>query len=129
MEQKYGFEFDEDAVTPVQPGVQKKYLIEGNVDATVAFGTDSEIAKYEWAVMQDDKNFWPPYDLSPCTRTEVLEANDGLRKALQDLVNAFPNEPAAARQTMTELNAAVDIDKREPEEVAEEWLQEQGLID
>jgi osmoprotectant transport system substrate-binding protein len=129
MEELYEFQFDEKAVTPVQPGVQKKYLIEGNVDATVAFGTDSEIAKYGWAVMQDDRNFWPPYDLSPVTRTEVLEANKGLQKALQDLIKAFPSDPPAARQMMTELNAEVDINKREPEEVAEEWLKEKGLID
>jgi osmoprotectant transport system substrate-binding protein len=128
LEKKYDFEFSEDAVTPVQPGVQKQYLIEGKVDSTVAFGTDSEIVKYGWAVMQDDRNFWPPYDLSPVTRKEVLDANAGLRAALQELVKAFPQDPAAARQEMTELNAQVDIEKREPEEVAEEWLQSKGLI-
>jgi osmoprotectant transport system substrate-binding protein len=129
LQAKYGFQFSEDAVTPVQPGVQKKYLIEGRVDCTVAFGTDSEIVKYKWAVMQDDKNFWPPYDLSPVTRQEVLDANSRLGDALQDLVKAFPQDPAAARQAMTELNAQVDIEKREPEEVAEEWLKSKGLID
>jgi osmoprotectant transport system substrate-binding protein len=128
MEELYEFSFSDDAVTPVQPGVQKKYLIDGEVDSTVAFGTDAEIGKYGWAVMQDDKNFWPPYDLSPTTRTEVLEANDGLEKALKDLIKAFPKDPAEARKTMAELNAKVDIDKLEPEEVAEEWLKAQGLI-
>jgi len=129
LEEHYGFEFAEAAVTPVQPGVQKKYLIEGQVDCTVPFGTDPEIAKYDWAVMQDDKNFWPPYDLCPVTRTEVLDANKGLEKALNELVNAFPSDPAEARQAMIELNAEADIEKREPEEVAEDWLKEQGLID
>jgi osmoprotectant transport system substrate-binding protein len=129
LQEKYGFEFSEDAITPVQPGVQKKYLIEGQVDCTVPFGTDPEIVKYDWAVMQDDRNFWPPYDLSPVLRTEVLDANTGLRQALQELVRAFPQDPAEARQAMTELNAEVDIQKREPEEVAEAWLKSKGLID
>jgi osmoprotectant transport system substrate-binding protein len=128
MEDLYGFSFNEDNVTAVQAGLQKKYLIEGNVDSTVAFGTDAEIGKYGWAVMQDDKNFWPPYDLSPVTRKEVLDANKDLEKALRDLVKAFPQDPAEARQTMAKLNARVDFDKREPEEVAAEWLKEQGLI-
>jgi osmoprotectant transport system substrate-binding protein len=129
LEAKYGFKFDDKAVTPVQPGVQKNYLIEGKVDCTVAFGTDSEIVKYNWTTMLDDKNFWPPYDLCPVTRTEVLDANKGLERALKKLVNAFPSDPAEARQMMTALNAKVDIDKMEPEEVAEEWLKEKGLID
>jgi osmoprotectant transport system substrate-binding protein len=46
MEELYGFSFSDEAVTPVQPGVQKKYLIDDQVDATVAFGTDAEIGKY-----------------------------------------------------------------------------------
>ena len=33
------------------------------------------------------------------------------------------------RITFRQLNAMVDIDKREPNEVAEEWLRDQGLID
>jgi osmoprotectant transport system substrate-binding protein len=129
LEEKYDFQFSDDAVTPVQPGVQKTYLIEGNVDCTVAFGTDSEIVKYNWTTMLDDKNFWPPYDLCPVTRTEVLDGNSGLERALKKIVNAFPSDPAEARQMMTALNAKVDIDKMEPEEVAEEWLKEQNLID
>ncbi len=129
LQEKYGFEYNDDAVVPVQPGVQKKYLIEGNVDSTVAFGTDSEIVKYGWVALLDDQNFWPPYDLAPVTRQSVLDANDGLRAALKDIVNAFPGDPADARAEMTSLNAEVDIDKMEPEEVAEAWLKEKGLID
>ncbi len=131
LEELYGFDIKDDYVTSVTAGLQNTYLIEGDVNATVAFGTDSVIAKYNWVPLQDDKSFWPPYDLAPNTRIEVLEAeaNDGLEDVLIELVQAFPSDPAAAREEMISLNAQVDVDKMEPEEVAMNWLEEKGLID
>ena len=86
------------------------------------------MVKYDWVVLQDDKNFWPPYDLAPYVRAEVLEANPGLADVLNELIAAFPQEPAEARAEMTALNAKVDIDMMEPEEAAEQWLRDKGLI-
>lgn len=125
----YDFAFKPDSVTTVLPGLTFEYLESGRSVAAMMFGTDPAAVKYDWVVLEDDKNFWPPYDLCPYTRVEVLEANDGLQEALNKLVGAFPDNPAAARQEMTELNAKVDIDLMEPEEAAEEWLKEKGLID
>lgn len=125
----YDFAFKPDSVTTVLPGLTFEYLESGRSVACMLFGTDPAAVKYNWVVLEDDKNFWPPYDLCPYTRVEVLEANDGLQAALNELVNAFPDDPAGARQEMTELNAMVDIDLMEPEEAAEEWLKEKGLID
>ncbi len=125
----YDFAFKPDSVTTVLPGLTFEYLEKGRSVAAMMFGTDPAAVKYDWVVLEDDKNFWPPYDLSPYTRVEVLEANDGLKEALNRLVGAFPDDPAGARQEMTELNAMVDIDLMEPEEAAEAWLKEKGLID
>lgn len=125
----YDFAFKPDAVKTVLPGLTFEYLAEGRAEACMIFGTDPAAIKYDWVVLEDDKNFWPPYDLCPYSRVEVLEANDGLREALNRLVGAFPDDPAGARKEMTQLNAMVDIDLMEPEEAAEQWLQEKGLID
>jgi osmoprotectant transport system substrate-binding protein len=125
----YDFAFKPDAVKTVLPGLTFEYLAEGRAEACMIFGTDPAAIKYDWVVLEDDKNFWPPYDLCPYSRVEVLEANDGLREALNRLVGAFPDDAAGARKEMTELNAMVDIDLMEPEEAAEQWLQEKGLID
>jgi len=125
----YGFAFKPDSVTTVLPGLTFEYLAGGRSVAAMVFGTDPAVVKYNWVVLQDDKNFWPPYDLAPYTRQEVLDANSGLQDALQTLISAFPSDPAAARAEMTALNAKVDIDLMEPEDAAEEWLKEKGLID
>jgi glycine betaine/choline ABC-type transport system substrate-binding protein len=43
-------------------------------------------------------------------------------------VNAFPDDPAAARAEMTALNAKVDVELMEPEEAAQQWLEDKGLL-
>jgi osmoprotectant transport system substrate-binding protein len=125
----YGFAFQPDAITTVLPGLTFEQLAQGRVEATTVFGTDSQVVKNDWVVLQDDKNFWPPYDLAPYVRKEVLDANPDIEDVLNELIGAFPDNPAGARAEMTQLNAKVDIDLMEPEEAAEEWLKEKGLID
>ncbi|MDA3939866.1 MAG: glycine/betaine ABC transporter substrate-binding protein [Spirochaetia bacterium] len=124
----YGFAFNPDYVTTVLPGLTFEYLASGKSVATMVFGTDSAVVKNNWIVLQDDKNFWPPYDLAPYLSQEALDANPGLADVLGELITAFPDEPAAARSAMTALNAKVDIDLMEPEDAAREWLQAKGLI-
>lgn len=125
----YGFAFKPEYITTVLPGLTFEYLAEGRSTATMVFGTDPAVVKYNWVVLQDDKNFWPPYDLCPYVRAEVLEANPGLADVLNELIAAFPDDPVGARAAMTALNAKVDIDMMEPEEAAEEWLRDKGLIE
>ena len=129
LQMHYGFAFKPDQVTTVLPGLTFEYLAQGRSVAAMVFGTDAAVVKNDWVVLQDDKNFWPPYDLAPYVRKEVLDANPELEDVLNELVGAFPDDPAGARAEMTALNARVDVDLMEPEEAAEEWLKEKGLID
>ncbi len=124
----YGFAFQPRYITTVLPGLTFEYLIHGRSTAAMVFGTDPVVVKYNWVVLQDDKNFWPPYDLCPYLPEGVLDANPGLADVLNELIAAFPDDPVGARAEMTALNAKVDIDMMEPEEAAEEWLREKGLI-
>ncbi|MBN2551320.1 MAG: hypothetical protein JXB06_01060 [Spirochaetales bacterium] len=129
LQMHYGFAFKPDKVTTVLPGLTFEYLAQGRSVAAMVFGTDAAVVKNDWVVLQDDKNFWPPYDLAPYVRKEVLDANPELEDVLNELVGAFPDDPAGARAEMTALNARVDVDLMEPEEAAEQWLKEKGLID
>ncbi len=125
----YDFVFQPDQITTVLPGLTFEYLNTGKSVACMVFGTDAAVVKYGWLVLEDDKNFWPPYDLAPIVREETLEANPGLADVLNELIAAFPEDPNEARSAMAALNAKVDVDLMEPEDAAEEWLQEKGLID
>ncbi len=103
----------------------------------MVFGTDSTIAKYGWHVYLDDQAFFPPYDLTPYIRAEVLDKYPEIADILNELVATFPGggelatpEVVAEGQTVWQaLNASVDIDKMEPDEVAREYLIKNGLVE
>lgn len=125
MQLHYGFAFQPSYVVPVMAGLTAQYLAQGDVDAAVVFGTDAVVAKYGWAILKDDKAFWPPYDLAPVLLTKTLDRFMDLTGILGELVAAFPED---AQRMMTELNARVDNEGLEPEEVARQFLVEHGLL-
>jgi osmoprotectant transport system permease protein len=105
-------------------------------DVAMVFGTDAAIAEHGWHVYIDDKNFFPPYDLTPYVRKEVLDRYPEIASILNDLVATFPGggEPATpeivaeCQKVWQELNAKVTIEGMEPDEVAHEYLVKNGLV-
>ena len=67
--------------------------------------------------LEDDKHFWPPYYLAPVVRNDVLEANPDIADILNYISENLDTE------TMIGLNAKVDIEKQEYEEVAKEFYE------
>ncbi len=129
LQDLYEFEFNPGYITAALAGVHLQFLIRGDVEVGNPFGTDPQIIEFDWVVLEDDRQFWPPYDLSPNIRAEVLEANPELADILNELVAAFPQEPDAAQRRMAELNARVAIDGLGPDEAAREFLLENDLIE
>jgi glycine betaine/choline ABC-type transport system substrate-binding protein len=84
----------------------------------------------------DDKSFFPPYDLTPYVRQEVLSQHKDIETILNKLVATFPGDGQAAtpeiisqcREAWQTLNGQVDIDKMEPTTVATNYLQGKGLV-
>ncbi len=136
MAEHYDFEIDEDYILTGTPGTSLLGLENHECDVAMVFGTDAKIAEHGWHVYADDKSFFPPYDLTPYVREEVLSTYPEIEGILNDLVATFPGGGAAAtpeivtegQKAWQELNAKVDIDKMEPEEVAHEYLIAHGLI-
>jgi len=124
----YDFAFNPSVIKTVLAGLTFEPLVNGEVEGTIVFGTDPVVARENWVALQDDLNFWPPYDLSPVVRQEILGEYPEIEGLLNSIVAAFPSDPAAARAEMTALNARVDVDLLEPEEAAREWLVANGLI-
>ncbi len=137
FEQHYDFTYDPEYLLVVEAGLTTQALQEEEVDVGMVFGTDSVMAELGWHVYQDDLSFFPPYDMTPSVRAEVAEAHPEIVTILNELVATFPGGGQAAtpelvaecQQVWQGLVAKVDIDLMEPSEVAEEYLQENGLID
>jgi glycine betaine/choline ABC-type transport system substrate-binding protein len=120
LSKHYDFEFD--VVIGLDPSLMYQALIEGSVDVISGFATDGRIVAFDLVSLIDDKQFFPPYDATVIIRGEVLEKHPELEEILNRLANRIDDNK------MAELNAAVDLDKREPADVAREFLEKEGLI-
>jgi osmoprotectant transport system substrate-binding protein len=118
----YGFEFPEGQVQKMDPGLTYAALKEGDVRVAMGFATDGRIKAFDFIALEDDKQFFPVYNPAPCVRQEVFEKYPELEDILAPVAAALTNEEMVA------LNCAVDVDQRSPEEVAKQWLIDQGLI-
>lgn len=123
IQELYGFSQSEDAIKIMDLGIMYKTLQDGQVEVAMGFATDGRIAAYDLVNLEDDKNFFPVYNASPVVRNDSLEKNPEIKEILEKIA------PLLDTDTMTQLNYEVDINEREPEEVAREWLQKEGFID
>jgi osmoprotectant transport system substrate-binding protein len=121
-QQTYGFEINRDNVKRMDTGLVYQALKDRQVDSGVVFATDGRIPAFNFVVIKDDKNYAAPYNMTPVVRKEIADKNPKLVEALNALSAKLNNE------TMARLNASVDVDKKTPEEVAEAFLKQNGLI-
>ncbi len=121
LKKVYG-NFNFKKLIPVDAGLRYQALIKGEADVAEAFRTDGEISAFNLVLLNDDKGLFPPYQVAPVVRQEVLKANAGIRDAL----NALSSKLTDA--TMRRLNYEVTDKKREPADVAKEFLTQEGLL-
>lgn len=120
----YGLTFAN--TVPVDINLKYAAVENGNFDVTVVYTTDGLNRKAGLKVLEDDRNFFPEYNGALLVREglydEMAETAPELRDILNLLSGKFTNE------IMTDLTYAVDVEGRSVEEVAREFLTEQGLL-
>ncbi len=121
LSERYDFDFKE--VKGMEPALMYQAIDQGDVDVIAGYTTEGRIIAFDLVILEDDKDFFPPYDAAPIIRNEVLEEHPELEDVLNSLAGRIDEEK------MSELNAEVDLEKREPHDVAREFLEEEGLID
>ncbi len=121
------------------PGVQKAYgfkfsgvteldlsLVYAQVGKDCAFGevttTEARIKANDLKVLEDDQNFFIEYLGCVTLRQETLDQYPAIAEIMGPI-----NEKLTA-EVMMELNGKVDLEAESERDVAEEWLQNQGLI-
>src|SRR5581483_9210301 len=103
-------------------GLVYSALKDRQVDSGVVFATDGRIPAFNFVVLKDDRNYAPPYNLTPVVRKEILDKYPRIAEPLNALAAKLNNE------TMARLNASVDVDKKTVEDVAYEFLKSSGLL-
>jgi osmoprotectant transport system substrate-binding protein len=115
-----GFEFK--SVRVFDKGIKYEVLRQGEADVNVCFTTDAHLAKGDIVAVTDDISFWPPYNMIPIIRQEVLDSSPLDIAAILNQVTASLDSA-----TMQALNAQVDLEGKEYREVAAEFLKSKGM--
>lgn len=101
-----------------------KYQAIGNDDVDVinVFSTDGRLEEYGLVVLEDDKAFYPTYYAASLIRQETLNKYPELEGVLEMLTGLFTDED------MSYMNYLVEVENKEPKDVAYDFLVEKGLV-
>jgi osmoprotectant transport system substrate-binding protein len=98
-------------------------LASNEVDAVIWNTTAPQITEQGFKVLEDDQGLFPAQNIAPIITTEVLGAyGDQLAADLDALSAMITTDDLLAWNTQT------DIELRESDAVATEWLQSKGLL-
>ena len=98
-------------------------LLNNNSQVIDAFTTDGLLRKFNLTVLEDDKNFFPPYYAVPLLKQKTLEKYPEVETLMSKL------GPYLTDEVMQEMNYQVDEVGKNPEEVAKEFLLANKLIE
>lgn len=117
LKKTYGIEFK--TFRPLKPGqATNGALKNGQIQAANIFSTDPAIVENDFVVLEDTKKLFGSQNIVPLVRTE---AEEKVSKTL---------DAVSAKLTTEKLQALLkrtDIDKEDPDKVAEDFLKEEGL--
>lgn len=90
-------------------------LLSGKADVTPCYTTEGRLTSKKLTLLEDDKHFWPPYNVAPIVRASVLKKYPDIEKTLNSVSKQLDTK------TLTKLNARVDIDKEDYQDVAKDF--------
>lgn len=123
LKETYGFKVADDNLVMLDTGVIYTATQEGtDCNFGEVFATDGRIQGMDLVVMEDDKKFFPVYQGALTMDAEVFEEYPEVADVMAEV------SPLLTDEVMQELNAKADVDGEDPEDIALDWLEEQGLI-
>ena len=95
----------------------KYSVLENNeADVTPAYTTEGQLVNTDkFTLLEDNKQFWPPYNLAPVVRDSILDENPSIKTILNKISAKLDTE------AVTKLNAQVDVDGKEYTDVAQKY--------
>jgi osmoprotectant transport system substrate-binding protein len=97
-------------------------LLDHQVDVVAGNSTDGLLAANDLTVLEDDRQYFPPYEGVPVVRAETLVRHPELRATMEALSGKI------STAEMQKMNFAVDGQHRDTAEVAREFLHSKGLL-
>lgn len=109
-------------VTNLDTGVIYTATANGDCNFGEVFTTECRIPALGLRVLEDDRQFFPLYNLTEVINGDLLTAHPELAEIFGQL------NPRITNEVMLSLNAKVDSDGDDPALVARDWLIDEGLL-
>lgn len=100
----------------MEHGLAYAALDSGRIDLIDTWTTDGKLKRYAVRILDDDLDFFPPYDCAPIVRTKVLRAHPEIGEVLGLLAFRLSNE------RMQDLNHQVEVLNLAFDEVASRFI-------
>jgi osmoprotectant transport system substrate-binding protein len=97
-------------------------VIDGESELGETSTTDGTLESQGLVVLEDDQHIQPAQNLVPAVSSAFLEEHPDVADVLDELMAALTTEK------LTELNGAVAVDREKPEDVAHQFLEDEGLL-
>ena len=117
----YGLNFKE--TMDLDIGLKYQALEQEQIDVMVVFTTDGQLSAADVTVLEDDKQFYPSYLCGNVVRGEVMEEHPELNEVFEKVTGVITDSD------MAKMNYEVETENKEPEDVAEEYLDSHGLLE
>ena len=109
---------------PIAADARFVALDEGDVDASNVFSTDPQLATDDYQVLEDTQGLFGTQHAALLVNEKMLNSLGGDK--FMSVVNAVNKE--LTQSAIIELNGAVDLEGRDPADVARQFLQQRGLV-
>jgi osmoprotectant transport system substrate-binding protein len=116
LQETYGVEFA--SFRPLTGQALVQALQNGQIDAANIFSTDPAIVVNDFVVLEDTEKLFGSQNMVPLVRAEVADT-------VRDALNAVSAE--LTTEQVTEMLRQTDVEQRNPEDVAAEFLEQAGL--
>jgi len=123
LTKEYNLKFDPDKIVAMQAGLMYTAINSAKVDVIVVYSTDGRIKANDLKLLEDDRSFFPPYQLALLAKETSLKRHPSLLKVFKDLDNKVTS------QEMTRLNNLVDQKNVNPRVVARNFLISKTILD
>lgn len=120
LEKTYGIKFASFVSLDSGGPLTVQALLQNKIQLGLVFSSSGSVAAYNLVLLDDDKKLQTADNVIPVVNTKALTptiqtALDGISAKLKT-------------QDLQELNAEVDLQRKDPRDVAQTWLQQQGLL-
>jgi osmoprotectant transport system substrate-binding protein len=99
-----------------------KSVIDGESQLGETSSTDGTLESQGLVVLPDDQQIQPAQNLVPMVSTSFLQQHPDVAAPLNALMAKLTTDD------LTKLNAEVSVDRQKPEDVAQKWLSDAGLV-